>query len=192
MIVSHSQDWLIDCFEVYALLACNSSHSQEILEQTNLKERTEITMSYERQSCWQGQTGGTGGDHDKRCTGEVQGQRIFIRTGDLEVRSLRNMRKIISDWKFVVMNTFWSIKKFSRNTMDFLISQNHISISVSITRRNYVRQNRVKDTRLIAIQSNPKNQLVYQEECHLCKAQQFINGRHLGNKWFELQTILRL
>ena len=89
-------------------------------------------MSYERQSCWQGQTGGTGGDHDKRCTGEVQGQRIFIRTGDLEVRSLRDMRKIISDWKFVVMDTFWSIKKFSRNTMDFLISQNYISISVSI------------------------------------------------------------
>lgn len=147
-------------------------------------------MSYERQSCWQGQTGGTGGDHDKRCTGKVQGQRIFIRTGDLEVRSLRNMRKIISDWKFLVMDTFWSIKIFSRNTMDFLISQNYISISVSITRRNYVRQHRVKDTRLIAIQSNPKNQLVYQEECHLCKAQQFINGRHRGNKWFELQTIL--
>lgn len=153
MIVSHSQDWLIDCFEVYALLACNSSLSQEILEQTNLKERTEITMSYERQSCWQGQTGGTGGDHDKRCTGEVQGQRIFIRTGDLEVRSLRNMRKIISDWKFVVMDTFWSIKKFSRNTMDFLISQNYISISVSITRRNYVRQHRSKTHDLLLLKS---------------------------------------
>ena len=50
--------------------------------------------------------------------------------GILEVRSLRNMRKIISDWKCVVMDTFWSIKNFSRNTMDFLTSQNYISIKL--------------------------------------------------------------